>query len=179
MPLALALAETESRGVDVLKTAGGLARWLEQHGDAGHASAGEVALRVADFRALRDAVRAVFLAAARAEQLPPESVARLNESSARVPRVLALDPSAEGGPAAVEVPVASGEAAALLAEVARSAIELLGGADRARLRLCGASGCGRLFVASRADRAWCSEACGNRERVARHYARSRASGPQR
>ncbi|MDP9487892.1 MAG: CGNR zinc finger domain-containing protein, partial [Actinomycetota bacterium] len=36
-------------------------------------------------------------------------------------------------------------------------------------------GCLRLFVATNLRRRWCSESCGNRARVARHYERNRAS----
>jgi predicted RNA-binding Zn ribbon-like protein len=61
-----------------------------------------------------------------------------------------------------------------LARVAENAIELLGGADAARLRACRAPGCVLYFVKTHPRREWCSVACGNRVRAARHYQRVRA-----
>ncbi|RDG37573.1 CGNR zinc finger domain-containing protein [Streptomyces corynorhini] len=65
---------------------------------------------------------------------------------------------------------------ALLAAVARDAVELLTDpAARARLRQCEGDSCLRVYLdTSRgARRRWCSsEVCGNRERVARHRRRT-------
>jgi len=60
---------------------------------------------------------------------------------------------------------------AFLADIATSAITLVGGPGRDRLRRCGAPGCGRWFVASRPRQRWCSPTCGNRARVARFQER--------
>jgi CGNR zinc finger len=46
--------------------------------------------------------------------------------------------------------------------------------DATKLRACHAPGCVLYFVKSHPRRAWCSEACGNRARAARHYERVRA-----
>ena len=54
-----------------------------------------------------------------------------------------------------------------------SAVGLLGGADAARLRACYAPGCVLYFVKTHPRREWCSVACGNRVRAARHYQRAR------
>ncbi|MEU3818765.1 CGNR zinc finger domain-containing protein [Streptomyces sp. NPDC030392] len=66
--------------------------------------------------------------------------------------------------------------AALLAALARDAVELLTDpAARARLRACEGDHCRRVYLdTSRgARRRWCSSAtCGNRDRVARHRART-------
>jgi len=62
----------------------------------------------------------------------------------------------------------------VLGTVARSAIDLLAG-DSDRLRVCEAHGCERIFLSASARRRWCSDACGNRVRVARHAARRRTS----
>ena len=64
---------------------------------------------------------------------------------------------------------------AFLADVAGSAITLLGGPGRDRHRRCEAPGCGRWFVASRPRQRWCSPGCGNRARVARFQQRHRAA----
>jgi predicted RNA-binding Zn ribbon-like protein len=68
----------------------------------------------------------------------------------------------------------AGPDAAVIGAVARSAIELLSGRDRDRLRVCAAHGCERLFLARGRRQQWCSPACGNRVRVARHANRRRA-----
>lgn len=50
-------------------------------------------------------------------------------------------------------------------------------ADPARpLRACRAPGCVLYFVRDHPRREWCSVGCGNRERAARHYRRSRTGG---
>ncbi|MFR9797263.1 CGNR zinc finger domain-containing protein [Streptomyces sp. MS06] len=68
------------------------------------------------------------------------------------------------------------ECAALLAAVARDAVELLTDPEaRAGLRQCAGDGCAIVYLdTSRGRRRrWCSsEVCGNRERVARHRRRA-------
>ncbi|MFI5616939.1 CGNR zinc finger domain-containing protein [Streptomyces sp. NPDC051567] len=72
------------------------------------------------------------------------------------------------------------ECGALLAAVARDAVELLTDpGERALLRSCAGEGCSRVYLdTSRGHRRrWCSsELCGNRERVARHRRRALAAG---
>ncbi|MFG2984798.1 CGNR zinc finger domain-containing protein [Streptomyces sp. NPDC048258] len=72
------------------------------------------------------------------------------------------------------------ECGALLAAVARDAVELLTDpGDLALLRACEGDGCTRVYLdTSRGHRRrWCSsELCGNRERVARHRRRALAAG---
>ncbi|MER6973507.1 ABATE domain-containing protein [Nocardioides sp. NPDC000445] len=43
------------------------------------------------------------------------------------------------------------------------------------LRACGGPGCVLYFVRDHPRREWCSEGCGNRARVARHYQRNKSS----
>lgn len=62
-----------------------------------------------------------------------------------------------------------------LARIAREAIALLGGEDATRLRACHAPGCVLYFVKSHPRREWCSVACGNRARAARHYEKVRSA----
>ncbi len=144
-----------------------LARWLEAEGILEPSEIQEVSLRMPEFRAVRSASREVFEASMNGEELPVDAVEHLNEVSARVPRVLVLAP-----PVAREASLSANATARTLARVAWSAIELVAGPDRDRLRRCGS--CGDLFLATRSDRVWCSDACGNRVRVARHHAKRRA-----
>jgi predicted RNA-binding Zn ribbon-like protein len=59
----------------------------------------------------------------------------------------------------------------LVAAVGRSTIDFLTGPDRARLRACPAARCVKYFLQDDPRQTWCSPACGNRERVNRHYRR--------
>jgi predicted RNA-binding Zn ribbon-like protein len=89
--------------------------------------------------------------------------------------VAALRWSATTPAVAFDAAAAEEPAAATLAAVARSAIALLGGPDRDRLRRCEGEHCILVFVAAHPRRRWCSpNVCGNRARVARHYRRHRA-----
>ncbi|HEY0937513.1 MAG TPA: CGNR zinc finger domain-containing protein, partial [Trebonia sp.] len=74
----------------------------------------------------------------------------------------------EPGPAAAGAPVTAG-----LAQVAALAVELLGGPGAGELRACYAPGCVLYFVKTHPRREWCSVACGNRTRAARHYQKVR------
>jgi predicted RNA-binding Zn ribbon-like protein len=68
----------------------------------------------------------------------------------------------------------------VLTALVRDALDVLGGADRARLRECVHPGCTRLFIdTSRAGtRRWCGMTeCGNKAKVAAFRARRRACAP--
>jgi predicted RNA-binding Zn ribbon-like protein len=62
-----------------------------------------------------------------------------------------------------------------LAELAHESIDLLTRPTATKLRACNAPRCVRYFVRSHPRRQWCSEACGNRARAARHYRRIRGT----
>jgi predicted RNA-binding Zn ribbon-like protein len=64
---------------------------------------------------------------------------------------------------------------AALADVAVQAVELLTDNDAPPLRACLAPGCVLYFVKHHPRREWCSVACGNRARAARHYHRHNAA----
>lgn len=133
--------------------------------------------------ALRDAVRRLA-ALATGDERPAavsagtdidQAIQVVNDAAREIPvprltlRGAGLDLSAE----AAASPVTAG-----LAEVAVQAQELLGRSD-SPLRACNAPGCVLYFAKTHPRREWCSVACGNRVRAARHYenvrtARSRA-----
>ena len=58
-----------------------------------------------------------------------------------------------------------------LSSIAAESAKLLAGESKTRLRACYAPGCVLYFVKDHARREWCSTACGNRARAARHYLR--------
>jgi predicted RNA-binding Zn ribbon-like protein len=144
-----------------------LRAWLEE-GGADPAASSEGSLRLREFVVLRSSIRDLFEASTSGGPFPTAAVEHLNDASERVPRVLRLEP-----PSRLEVPLPGSATSLLMAQVAWEAIDLVGGEDRERLRRCPA--CGRFFLATRTDRRWCSAACGNRTRVARHHARRRGS----
>jgi predicted RNA-binding Zn ribbon-like protein len=112
---------------------------------------------------LRGPIRAVLHATAAGQLLPGPAVAALNRAS----RAAAQWP--ELGHDRQIQQLALGDAVArLLARYARSTMELAAGGS-ARLRVCGAPSCGMFYRPRRRQQRWCSEPCGNRARVARHY----------
>jgi len=149
-----------------LGSPGDLGAWLEADGALEPEERDEVSLRLAEFVTLRASIRELLDASIGGGTFPAAAVERINEASARVPRVMRLAPDG-----AADTPRSAGPAPRLLARIAWSAIELLGDPDRSRTRRCGA--CGSYFESTRSDRVWCSNACGNRTRVARHHARRR------
>lgn len=169
---ALSLANTRTGPGDRLSTPAHLGRWLEEQrgtlGDPG----GETALRLPEFRALREAVRELLEAAVSARPLSSPAVAAVNSFSTAVPLTARLVVGEDGRVVAEAVPGHGSPTGVILAAISRSAIELLGGEGAGRLGVCSAARCGRFFLAARAGQRWCSNACGNRERVARHRTRA-------
>jgi predicted RNA-binding Zn ribbon-like protein len=129
--------------------------------------------RLAEVRDLRRSVRELLHACARGKRAPEEARRRINSICASAPIKPMLTPDGR----ALEDPDASDPYSRFEAAVARSAIKL---ADRSedRLCVCGAPSCGMLYLRDHPRQVWCSKACGNRARVARHAARRRRI-PQR
>ena len=170
---ALALVNTEieprGRAVDLLPDGRTLSDWLRARGlKAGRSAliANEDLSRV---RELRTAIRAAFTARAAGRRPPRTAIAAINSAAALVtstPRLRWSEDRPEfqkvwdqGSPA--------GDVA--LAEIAADAIDVILGDRGDRLRLCEAHGCNRMFIQDHRRRRWCSRACGDRVRVARHY----------
>jgi predicted RNA-binding Zn ribbon-like protein len=65
----------------------------------------------------------------------------------------------------------------VLAAFAADTIELLTGPQRDQVKACGAPGCVLLYLHDHPRRQWCSNACGNRARQARHYQRTHPGSP--
>lgn len=122
---------------------------------------------------LREAVYRLAVARTVGRRAAPEALAVLNRHAGAAPIAVALGP--DGGV------TRSGGTRAVLASLARDAVELLGGTDAERLHQCGRDGCTRLFVdRSRGrNRTWCGmRECGNRVNAAayRHRRRHPATG---
>ena len=131
---------------------------------------------VAEIVALRETVRLALHAAIEAGPQDPAALEAINAASARA----ASAPMARWRPNAPPEPgktfISPTRADVVLGALAADAIELLTGPRRDDLRTCGAPGCVLLYLKNHPRRAWCSNACGNRARQARHYQRVRYRG---
>ena len=125
--------------------------------------------------ALRDAVRAALHAAVDGTAHDAASLDAINRASARAPTSPRAAWRAGADPVAATDYHGASRADVVVAAIAADAIELLTGPRRADLRACGAPGCVLLFLKDHPRREWCSNACGNRARQARHYRRTRGS----
>ena len=168
-PAAVDLVNTtiveRGRPHDLLASERDLAAWLAFERDRLDPETISTEISLADFHALREALRQTFTAAVRGRRPPAGALEAINRASLREPVAPQLDWSA------ARAPRLSAEAADPLAAVARSAIELLARPSRERLRACANPVCVLFFVADKRRRLYCSESCGNRVRVARHAAR--------
>jgi predicted RNA-binding Zn ribbon-like protein len=161
---------------DALTTTGGLGAWLAAAYpglDRPEPGPGDLD----SFRALRDALRRLAAlvtgdtrpAAASAIAGIDQAVADVNHAAAQAPTwpQLAyhrgeLRPAVGGG---------ATPARRALSSIAQQAIGLFTGQDGNALRACHAPGCVLYFTRDHPRRQWCSAACGNRARAARHYQR--------
>ena len=162
---------------DDLRTTADVDAWLDAVG-VDRAGAHTTDSELERARALRDAVRR--LAAYLTADVRPDAqsaitdvataLGQLNSTAAELPApCLALrEGRLELGVQGDASPVTAG-----LAQVAGQAVGLLAGEDAGRLRACRAPGCVLYFIKAHPRREWCSVACGNRVRAARHYQRAR------
>jgi predicted RNA-binding Zn ribbon-like protein len=151
---------------ELLAGPGALAAWARESGAATRLRRGDVDPAAAV--ELREAIYAAMTARLAGSPVAPADRATLNRHAAAPPLAPSLTAAGD-----LE---RSGTVAAVLATLARDAVELLGGPDAARLRQCGRDGCTRLFVdrSRGANRTWCGmRECGNRVNAAA-YRRRRA-----
>jgi predicted RNA-binding Zn ribbon-like protein len=175
-------------GHDALRTSAEAGAWLAAVAGSiplpGNVKGALTAAVTVELRELRDALRQ--LAAEVTGDPRPAAAAPASATSAGTGHraaVAALNRAAALAPAWPELtwpakaaPHSGVRSAGSVAEVAISAIagqgiELFAGPLRAELRACLAPGCVLYFVRDHPRREWCSAACGNRARVARHYQR--------
>ncbi|SEL64712.1 CGNR zinc finger domain-containing protein [Streptacidiphilus jiangxiensis] len=181
-PLAVEFANTlyavRGRQRDGIATPDQLAAWLSEHAAALGAGEDEpltvaqpTTAEVADFVALRDAVRGLIRAAAGEDEVREADVTGVNAAAAIAP-VWPVLRHGEDGFSSVEA-TDHPRLPAALAALARSAVGLLTGPTRTDLRACHGPGCVLFFVKDHPRREWCGAPCGNRARAARHYQRHR------
>jgi predicted RNA-binding Zn ribbon-like protein len=179
-PVALELHNTlyAVRGelIDGLETADGLSAWLAAIADRVPARALDAdGSRYPEFLALRDAVREALHAALDGKPVPAAALEVVNGVAGRAPASPFAVALADGPPRAETRYHTADATEVALAAVAGDAIELLTGPEAEHLRACGAPGCVLMFLKDHPRRTWCSAACGNRVRQARHYRRARAA----
>jgi predicted RNA-binding Zn ribbon-like protein len=161
---------------DALQDADELAAWLRAAGlDVGRARIS--GSDVGRARRLRDACRRVAAhitadpgpSTASATASLTAAVGDLNAVAAIRPAIARLVVR-QGGLERAPTPPGQAMASALSA-VAADAIDLFTNPDRSPVQACLAPGCVLYFVKDHPRRTWCSSACGNRARAARHYRR--------
>jgi len=130
----------------------------------------------AELAGLRAAVRAALGAAVAGEPLERDALDAINAAAARA-AVSARAVVRDGRVVRSVDRHGADRADVVLAGFATDAIELLSGPLRGEIRACGAPGCVLLYVRDHPRRQWCSNACGNRARQARHYRRTHPAAP--
>jgi len=146
-----------------------LGRWLVAAGLAPRAPR-TTPEDVADARELREAIYRLATSCAHRRPLAAADRALVNRWAAHPAPAPQL--AADGSLTWI-----GGGVHALLAAIARDAVELFGGATAARIRACAGEGCAIVFLdSSRAGhRRWCSMAsCGNKAKVNEYRRRDRA-----
>jgi predicted RNA-binding Zn ribbon-like protein len=187
-PLPVELMNTinldEGAVVDALDSDTGVTAWLRAAADRIGAEAGtpldqldaaEASAAATRLRDLRDALRRLAVDATQ-DPRPPvdaseltrqEAVATLNALARTWPE---LEWRADGSPGRT-FRTAGTSVDLVVGLIAHQGVELFAGTGRERLRACLAPNCLLFFFKLQTRREWCSAACGNRARVARHYQR--------
>jgi predicted RNA-binding Zn ribbon-like protein len=164
---------------DDLTTPAALRNWVALVNDQDADALDDPGLdELAEARALRDSLRRLAAfgtddprpAAQSPVDTVDEAVAAVNEAVAHRPHTQL---TVRDGQLRRDNPPHASPTRTALAELAHNAIDLLTGPTAAKLRACQAPGCVLYFVKTHPRREWCSEACGNRTRAARHYQRIR------
>ena len=177
-PLSIRFANTRYavRGQihDGIGTPGQLRGWLADNAEELGIVPPAAEPDVATFGALRDAIRGLIRSAVRAVAPDVNEIGLLNSLSAvspRWPTLVHVD-----GTYGVREQTTGDTTDRALAAIAQDAVIALGGHLHDQLRDCQGPGCVLFFVKDHPRREWCSLACGNRARAARHYLRHRAEG---
>jgi predicted RNA-binding Zn ribbon-like protein len=164
--------------IDELETLSGFVRWLGVYREwVGLASDSELSVDEADRRRVltaRTTIRELLDAAVDRRPPGPDALRLVNLWSYAGAASLLTWTGAEpqlGWPPSMAV----GDR--LITQVCASTLRLLGSPRRRLLSRCPAPRCVLFFTAVRPGQIWCSPACGNRGRVARHYKRSSKTTP--
>ncbi|MCF3120859.1 ABATE domain-containing protein [Streptomyces arenae] len=163
----------EFRRYEVLHAPADLITWAERSRLTPTPALTPSEAEVAAARELRDALFRVATAHAQDERADPADLATLNTAASHPPLTPAI------GPDGTRNWAADADGTALLATVARDAVDLLTGPYAHRIRVCAADNCSLVYVdTSRPGRRrWCSmEHCGNLHKVRTLRARRSEDG---
>jgi predicted RNA-binding Zn ribbon-like protein len=160
--------------IDEIETQEGLASWIDAYRSRLGMPTGErISISdedVATALRVRAAVRALLDALVDQTSPPDSSLELVTECARRVDDTSVAWPAA--GPHLVW-PDATATIDKVTSQVCASVIRLITSPRRDLLRRCPAPSCVLFFSALRKTQQWCSPACGNRARVARHSAKLR------
>jgi predicted RNA-binding Zn ribbon-like protein len=174
--IALALVNTElSPGgdpLDLLAQPSDLVRWLGARQVRRRSRAAATDADLARVYDLRAAIRTVFAARVGRARPSRPAVDQINHAAAAAPAASRLSWTADGPKVSIARPERKSWLDPILAEIAEDAVQTLLGDRGERLRICEAHGCNRMFIQDHRRRRWCSRACGDRVRFARHYRRT-------
>jgi predicted RNA-binding Zn ribbon-like protein len=170
LDLAATVGERHGRPTERLQTPDDLARWFVQAGMAEQPPA--VARQdLAHARTLREAIYQTIQRRVAGKRPGPGDLAIINDWAGRPQPRVWLEVGDSGR---LRSRRDATTAAALLADLARDAVDLLGGPLADRIRECNADDCALLFVdtSRAARRRWCSmAACGARAKMAAYRTR--------
>lgn len=121
----------------------------------------------------RDLLRKLFTAVIDDTPLPRRALTTVNRLAERAPISLVGHQTGDGN-VLVKLVSKGTPTDVLFGELARSALALLATPAREHLQQCRAPGCILFFLKRHPRQQWCSSNCGNRARVASHYARHSA-----
>ena len=176
-PLAIELHNTlyasRGRAIDGLVDADGPKAWLTAIAKRLPAGGTGEDPSLEELVELRAAVREALHAAVESRPPPRAAIETLNRASARAPRSAGARWRRSAAPVPEPRVHTDDRADVVVAALAADAIKLITGPRRDAIRACGAPGCVLLFLKDHPRREWCSDACGNRARQARHYERTR------
>jgi predicted RNA-binding Zn ribbon-like protein len=159
---------------DLLAPDGKYERWAQAAAQSPELAPDEAAAITAArprLLALREHIRAVLQATAADQPLPGPAVAALNAASRKAAQWPEL-----GHDRQLQQHALGDALERLLACYARSTMQTAAGGS-ATLRVCGAPSCGMFYRPRRRQQRWCSEPCGTRARVARHYRAHHTASP--
>jgi predicted RNA-binding Zn ribbon-like protein len=170
--VALALVNSLTAGPagdhDQLATPAEVARWMRAGGLGSVTSAHVSPADITALAELRAAIRELFTAAADEREPDVTAVSLINADARLVLGAPALRWS-DGPPQQRWQAEQPDTAVNALALIARDAIEIVCGPLGPVIHHCEAHGCARIFFRTHGRRRWCSNTCGDRVRVARHY----------
>lgn len=157
--------------VDEFRTVDGLTSWISIHQDRlGLAPGAAICVHspeLAQVIRVREAIRDLLDAIVDSAQPRPAALRLISEESRQAHMASLIWPPS--GPQ-LHWPSGISTAELLIAQVCASAVRLLSSPRCKILRRCPAPRCVLFFTALRPGQTWCSQACGNRARVARHAA---------